>query len=99
MSAMGLDINVETTRAVTKLQRHGVEHHDVRPPNVLWNSEGGNIMLVDFERSEILKRAPALQEISPNTKRGHHYFNKGGSCSYLPAGLSLAGRSASPNVN
>jgi hypothetical protein len=60
MLAIGLDINVETTRAVTKLQCYGVEHRDVRPPNVLWNSEGGNIMLVDFERSEILKRAPGL---------------------------------------
>ena len=33
MSAMGLNINVETTRAVTKLHCHGVEHHDVRSPN------------------------------------------------------------------
>ena len=99
MSAMGRDMNVETSCAVTKLRCHGVEHHNVRPPNVLWISEGGNIMLVDFERSEILKRAPALQEISPNIKR-RHYSNKGGSCSYLrllgpklapPAPLRMSG--------
>jgi hypothetical protein len=60
MSSIGLDINKETTCAVTKLQCHGVEHSDVRPPNVLWNSESGNVMLVDLERSEIMKRALAL---------------------------------------
>jgi hypothetical protein len=66
MSSIRQDINEETTRAVTKLRYHGVEHCDVRPPNVLWNSEGGNIILVDLERSEIMKRVPALQETSPN---------------------------------
>jgi hypothetical protein len=38
----------------------------MRLANVLWSSEGGKAMLVDFERSEILNRAPALQETSPN---------------------------------
>lgn len=42
-------MNVETSCAVIKLRFYGVEHHNVRPPNVLWNSECGNIMLVDFE--------------------------------------------------
>src|ERR1700709_2793770 len=33
----------------------GVEHHDVRPPiHVLWNPEIRNVVLVDFERLEIL---------------------------------------------
>jgi hypothetical protein len=72
MSSIGRDINKETTSAVTKLQYHGVEHCDVRLPNVLWNSEGGNVMLVDLERSEILKRVPALQETSPNKRRRLH---------------------------
>jgi Ser/Thr protein kinase RdoA (MazF antagonist) len=48
------DIGVETIRAVTKLRDHGVEHSDVRPPNVLWNPE--KAMLVDFERSAIQAR-------------------------------------------
>ena len=61
MSSIGQVINEETTHAVTKLRCHGVEHCDVRPPDVLWNSEGGNVMLVDLERSEILKQVPALQ--------------------------------------
>jgi hypothetical protein len=71
-SSIGRDINEETTSAVTKLRCHGVEHCDMRPPNVLWNPEGGNIMLVDLERSEILKRVPALQETSPNKRKRLH---------------------------
>ena len=69
MASIGLDIDLETIFAVTELRRHGLNHHDVRPPNVLWNSERRRIMMVDFERSDILTRASALQEISPNVKR------------------------------
>jgi hypothetical protein len=56
---------------------YGVEHHDVPPPNVPQSSEGGKVMLVDFERSEILKLALALQEISPNLKRRRLYSIEG----------------------
>ena len=80
MTSIGRDIDLETTRAVIKLRCHGVEHHDVRPPNVLWNSNGGKIMLVDFERSEILKHAPALSETSLNAKRRRLHSNNGGLC-------------------
>jgi hypothetical protein len=71
LSSLGHDIVEETTRAVTKLRYHGVDHCDVRPPNVLWNPEVGKVMLVDFERSEILEQVPVLQQISPNRKRKH----------------------------
>ena len=30
-----------------------VEHGDLRSPNVLWNSKIGNVVLTDFERSEM----------------------------------------------
>ncbi|KAM3067066.1 hypothetical protein ACMFMG_011739 [Clarireedia jacksonii] len=73
LSDLGYNIVEETTRAVTKLQYHGVEHGDVRPPNVLWNPEGRKIILIDFERSEILKQIPILQEMSPNRKRKYLY--------------------------
>jgi serine/threonine protein kinase len=42
------------SRAVTKLLNCGVKHRDVRPPNVLWNPEARNVVMVDFECSEIL---------------------------------------------
>jgi hypothetical protein len=35
MLAMGRDLAVETSGAVTKILDCGVEHHDVWPPNVL----------------------------------------------------------------
>lgn len=69
LAGIGRDLDLETTCSVTKLRCHGVEHHDIRPPNVLWNSNSGNIMLVDFERSEIVKQAPALLETSLNVER------------------------------
>ena len=73
VSSLGRDIDEETASAVTKLRDHGVEHCDVRPPNVLWNPENKKVMLVDFERSEILKRGPILQEISSNRNRKWHH--------------------------
>ncbi|KAH8772338.1 hypothetical protein BGZ57DRAFT_942454 [Hyaloscypha finlandica] len=53
---MGRDLAAETSGAVTKIFDCGVEHRDVRPPNVLWNPEIRNVVLVDFERSQILKQ-------------------------------------------
>jgi len=40
---------------VTKMLSYGVEYRDVRPPDVLWNPEIRNVMLINFKRSEILK--------------------------------------------
>jgi hypothetical protein len=85
MASIGLDMDQETTCAVTKLRCHGVNHCDVRPPNVLWNSGIRRIMLVDFERSDILIRASDLQEISPNLKRKRLYSDIAGLCSTGPS--------------
>jgi hypothetical protein len=67
----------ETVYAVTNLRHYGVEHRNVRPPNILWNPEERKVMLVDFECSEILKQAPILQEISPNRKRKYPHSIEG----------------------
>lgn len=88
MSRMGWNIDVEITRAVTKLRKYGVEHCDVRPPNVLWNPEVGNVMLVEFERPKTLNGVPSLQEISPNLKR-RRLHSKDASCGHLPTGFPL----------
>ena len=90
LSGLGCDIDMETTLAVAKLRYHGVEHNDVHPLNVLWNPEGRNIMLIDFERSELLKRASSLKEISPNLKQRRLHSKEGVSCGHLPAGSQLA---------
>ncbi|KAL5328001.1 hypothetical protein ACEPPN_005707 [Leptodophora sp. 'Broadleaf-Isolate-01'] len=79
-----LMLAAETSAAVTKILDCGVEHGDVRPPNVLWNPEIGNVVLVDFERSEILKQVSVLQETSPNRKRKHLHSSNGVSCNGGP---------------
>jgi hypothetical protein len=75
MLAIGRDLAAETSAVVTKMLDCGVEHRDVRPPNVLWNPEIRNVVLVDFERSEILKQVQILQETSPNRKRKYLHFD------------------------
>jgi hypothetical protein len=55
MLAMGRDLAMETSRVVTKMLGCGVEHRNVQPLNVLWNTKGRKVMLVDFKRLEILK--------------------------------------------
>ena len=61
MTSIRRDINEEATRAGTKLRYYGVEHCDVRPPNILCNSEGGSVMLVDLEQSD-LEAGPSSPE-------------------------------------
>lgn len=77
MSSMARDIAQETKQAVVEMRKYGVEHSDVRPPNVLWNSENAKLMLIDFERSLILKQASTLQEMLPNGKRKRGVFQQG----------------------
>ena len=89
VQAMGRDLTAETNWAVTKLLSCGVKYCDVRPPNVLWNTEIRNVLLVDFECSEILKQAPVLQETSPNRKQKHLHFNLDLSCRSFSDGLFI----------
>ncbi|KKZ60785.1 hypothetical protein EMCG_04526 [[Emmonsia] crescens] len=57
----------ESLRAIHAL---GVLHHDAEIRNLFWSEEGENVLVIDFERSEILhpERAP-LENTSPNQKR------------------------------
>ncbi len=89
MLSMGRDLAAETSRAVTKMLSCGVEHRDVRLQNVLWNPEIRNVVLIDFERSEVLKQLPVLQETSPNRKRKHLHFDPDASCRSLSDDIYL----------
>ena len=60
--------STEVTHFESQIARLGVQHEDIRPPNMLWNQETGGVMFIDFERS-IEVRGRALQEITPNRKR------------------------------
>lgn len=84
MSAIGRDLATETNIADIRMLACGVDHRDVRPPNVLWNAEVGNLVLVDFKRSEILKQVAVLQETSPNRKRKRPYHKQEASGDGLP---------------
>ena len=66
-----------------------VEHRDVQSPNVLLNAEIRNMVLVDFERSEILKQLPVLQETLPNQKRKNHHFDPNACRRSLSDGLFI----------
>jgi hypothetical protein len=65
------DLEREVCRSVREISDEGVEHNDVRTPNILWNAERGRAMLIDFERSSLLLPdcLQPLQELSPNRKR------------------------------
>lgn len=89
MLAIGRDLAAETSRAVIRILGCGVEHRDVQPPNVLWNPEIRNVVLVDFERSEILKQLAVLQETSPNRKRKRLHLDPKASCRSLSDGLFI----------
>lgn len=65
------DLKDAMALANLELRNHGVEHNVMRPPNIMWNAETRRVMVVDFERSEILKREHILQETSPNREQKH----------------------------
>jgi hypothetical protein len=44
----------ELVRSVRAIHSMAVVHGDIREPNVLWNSETGRVMVIDFERAVLL---------------------------------------------
>lgn len=55
-----------SARAIHNL---GVLHKDLEPRNILWNEETGGVMVIDFERAEVVKPRTVLSVISSNRKR------------------------------
>lgn len=55
--------------SIEAIHRLGVLHKDSFVRNMLWNPEVDRVMMIDFERSEIVKNRRALGEISSNRKR------------------------------
>lgn len=47
----------------------GVLHKDLEPRNILWNEEIGRVMVIDFERAEVVEKRTVLGIISANRKR------------------------------
>ncbi|KAM3563039.1 hypothetical protein ARSEF4850_002506 [Beauveria asiatica] len=56
-------------RSLRALHSEGVIHRDVRLANMLFNSETGTVMMIDFERSTLLEAPrPPLAQIVPNKR-------------------------------
>jgi hypothetical protein len=57
----------DAARSIRAIHNLGVLHRDIRPPNVLWNKELRQAMVIDFERSEVLENDQLpLAPRSPN---------------------------------
>ena len=67
-------------RSIKAIHRFGVLHKDVRSANLLWSRETSQIMLIDFERSEIQEGPPTpLSPINLNVQRKQNLEGRGGS--------------------
>ena len=55
------------SRAIKRLGRAGIRHNDVRPPNILWDDRLRRIMVIDFERSDIIENSPLPTPLSPSS--------------------------------
>ena len=67
------DMLAQATNSLQAIHRLGVLHHDAMPRNMLWNTEGGSVMFVDFERAKVVerkvtKKRTELGTISPNQR-------------------------------
>ncbi|KAF2644398.1 hypothetical protein P280DRAFT_467026 [Massarina eburnea CBS 473.64] len=55
--------------AAKAIHGFGVLHNDLEPRNILWNEETRQVMVIDFERAQVVKPRPVLGDISANRKR------------------------------
>ena len=66
----------QVTTIYKALHQLRVLHRDAEPRNILYDTTGGNVMVVDFERSEILDRQPlgSKRKRGLSQKRGEDDF-------------------------
>ncbi|KAJ5145520.1 uncharacterized protein N7515_000084 [Penicillium bovifimosum] len=58
-------MSTKTEESLSAVHRLGVLHRDAEIRNLLYNSETDNVVILDFERAEILERHPAIGFIPP----------------------------------
>ncbi|RAL59461.1 hypothetical protein DID88_006578 [Monilinia fructigena] len=63
--------NVDTMvmRSIKQIHHAGILHRDLRVPNIFWNAEVNRVMLIDFERSEVMLDLRKGAIPSPNRER------------------------------
>jgi tRNA A-37 threonylcarbamoyl transferase component Bud32 len=64
-------LGIMVTQSIEEIHHTGVLHADLRIANMLWNAETERVMLIDFERSEMMAgfRQGLLIPTSPNRER------------------------------
>ncbi|KAH8165240.1 hypothetical protein CIB48_g3011 [Xylaria polymorpha] len=62
-------ITKEVDHSAQAIHNLGVLHKDLEPRNILWNEETGRVMVIDFERAEVVEQRTVLGIISANRKR------------------------------
>jgi len=58
----------DSVQALRAIHEQRVLHHDVFPRNMVYDKNSERLMMIDFERSEVLDHE-VLGELSPNRKR------------------------------
>ena len=59
----------DAIRAVDAIHKAGVVHRDVRIPNLLWSEETKRVIVIDFERADIVSAARQAPSAISNKKR------------------------------
>ncbi|KAG4024915.1 hypothetical protein MFRU_090g00020 [Monilinia fructicola] len=64
-------LSTMVTQSIERIHHAGILHADLRIANILWNAEIRRVILIDFERAELMKGSErqALAPISSNQKR------------------------------
>jgi hypothetical protein len=60
------DLETELWRSSEAVRGEGISHGDERTPNMLWNQERGRVMLIDFDRAEIINNKKRSKSSSPS---------------------------------
>ncbi|KAI0448035.1 hypothetical protein F4803DRAFT_496253 [Xylaria telfairii] len=71
-------LEASLSRVLHTLHQEGVVHQDVRRPNILWNPDTRDVMLIDFERASLLDRPRCpLGQLVPNKRtRNQEIMNR-----------------------
>jgi tRNA A-37 threonylcarbamoyl transferase component Bud32 len=63
--------STEISRSTALIRKLGVLHGDLRLQNMLWNDELGQVMIIDFHRSEIRRQLIGQRHSSKRSRDIH----------------------------
>lgn len=74
MRPQGVDFEKEQERSLATLTSTGICHNDIRPANLVWNSEQQRVMVIDFNQATVMrsqkrKDASFYSDLSARPKR------------------------------